>query len=126
MRQIVPSGTHIDFIGRRHIAFAVSAVLLIASIGAVFVNGIQLGIDFAWEVDAGLGYAISEALHLSIGWRYIDLGTNEGTIKNAGTNRGSARPKLACEIDEGRDSRYGREQLPYAAEILNRHVPLPN
>ena len=46
--------------------------------------------EFAWEVDAGLGYAISDALHLSIGWRYIDLGTTQGTIKNAGTNRGRA------------------------------------
>jgi preprotein translocase subunit SecF len=44
--ELVPPGTHIDFIGKRRIAAVVSVGLLLAGIAAVFVNGVKLGIDF--------------------------------------------------------------------------------
>ena len=54
-------------------------------------------IGFAWEVDAGLGYALSEALHLSIGWRYINLGVNEAdVIDSVGQNQGTFETEMAA------------------------------
>jgi preprotein translocase subunit SecF len=44
--RLIPSGTKVDFIGRRHIAFVFSALLMVASIGAFAVEGLNLGIDF--------------------------------------------------------------------------------
>jgi preprotein translocase subunit SecF len=44
--RIVPANTAIDFIGRRLIAFALSAVLILGSLGLAFGNGLNLGIDF--------------------------------------------------------------------------------
>ena len=45
--EIVPPGTHIDFLGRRRVAFAVSALLLLGAAAAIPIQGVKLGIDFA-------------------------------------------------------------------------------
>ena len=49
--------TRIDFIGRRRIWFAVSAVAVLLSLGSLVTRGFQLGIDFeggvVWELPAG-------------------------------------------------------------------------
>lgn len=46
--EFIKAGINIDFIGKRKIAFILSAVLFIASIGALLVNkGPRFGIDFA-------------------------------------------------------------------------------
>jgi preprotein translocase subunit SecF len=44
--ELVPPGTHIDFIGKRRITAAISIALLLAGAIAVLVNGVKLGIDF--------------------------------------------------------------------------------
>ncbi|MBW2543823.1 MAG: protein translocase subunit SecF [Deltaproteobacteria bacterium] len=44
--ELVPQGTHIDFIGKRRITAAISIALLLAGAIAVAVNGVKLGIDF--------------------------------------------------------------------------------
>lgn len=33
--------------------------------------------EFAWQAGAGFGYQLSDTAHLSIGWRYVDLGDVE-------------------------------------------------
>ena len=45
--ELVPPGTHIDFIGKRRIAATLSLVLLLAGAIAIPINGVKLGIDFA-------------------------------------------------------------------------------
>ena len=45
--ELVPSGTHLDFIGKRRIAAALSALMILASLIAVPIRGLRLGIDFA-------------------------------------------------------------------------------
>jgi preprotein translocase subunit SecF len=54
--EIIPPGTHIDFLGRRRIAFAVSAVLFLAGIAAIPVQGFRLGIDFAGGTEVQLRF----------------------------------------------------------------------
>jgi preprotein translocase subunit SecF len=44
--ELVPPGTHIDFIGKRRITAAISIALLLAGALAVAINGVKLGIDF--------------------------------------------------------------------------------
>jgi preprotein translocase subunit SecF len=45
--ELVPAGTHIDFIGKRRIAAVISAGIILASLVAIPVRGIRLGIDFS-------------------------------------------------------------------------------
>ena len=44
--ELVPPGTHIDFIGKRRITLTISLILLLAGAIAVPINGVKLGIDF--------------------------------------------------------------------------------
>ncbi|MDA0784964.1 MAG: protein translocase subunit SecF [Proteobacteria bacterium] len=43
---IVPANTNFDFVGRRKLAYPLSALLVILSIGAFLVQGLNFGIDF--------------------------------------------------------------------------------
>ncbi len=44
--QLVPYNTKIDFTGRRYIAYALAALIVLGSFGALFTKGLNLGIDF--------------------------------------------------------------------------------
>jgi preprotein translocase subunit SecF len=45
--ELVPPGTNIDFLGRSRLAAALSIGLLLVSLGAAFVRGVNWGVDFA-------------------------------------------------------------------------------
>ncbi|WP_029011093.1 protein translocase subunit SecF [Azospirillum halopraeferens] len=45
--RLVPDRPNIDFIGKRKIAYAVSILLLLVTLGSLAVQGLNLGIDFA-------------------------------------------------------------------------------
>jgi preprotein translocase subunit SecF len=45
--ELIPSGTRIDFLGKRRLAFAISLGLVLISLAAVPLRGVRLGIDFA-------------------------------------------------------------------------------
>ncbi|MCA9509539.1 MAG: protein translocase subunit SecF [Myxococcota bacterium] len=47
MFEIIPHGTHLDFIGKARLCVAISLAMVAASVVAVFVVGVHLGIDFA-------------------------------------------------------------------------------
>jgi opacity protein-like surface antigen len=56
----------------------------------VNVRGDDSGMEFAYEIDAGLGYALTESVHWSVGWRYVDLGTaSMDLIDTTGQPRGN-------------------------------------
>ena len=46
MFELVPAGTHIDFLGKRRICGVISLSLILASVAAVAVRGVHWGIDF--------------------------------------------------------------------------------
>lgn len=56
MIELIPSGTRIDFIGHRRIAYAISASLLIAGVVAVAVQGMRFGIDFAGGTEVAVRF----------------------------------------------------------------------
>lgn len=45
--RFLPDETHYDFVGKRLIAFALSAALFVLTLGSLGVQGLNLGIDFA-------------------------------------------------------------------------------
>lgn len=45
-RQFIPTDTHIDFVALRWWAFSVTIVLMLVTIAALFIKGLNLGIDF--------------------------------------------------------------------------------
>lgn len=50
--QIIPDNTNIDFIGKRKIAYAVSAVLILTALLSIFaLRGIRWGIDFTGGIE---------------------------------------------------------------------------
>ena len=50
--------TKIDFIGKRHIAYAISILLLLVGLGsALWGNGLRMGIDFAGGVIVQVQFA---------------------------------------------------------------------
>ena len=47
MIEIVPPGTHIDFLGKRYIAITISLLVIGISLAAIPILGVRMGIDFA-------------------------------------------------------------------------------
>lgn len=54
--QLFKSGTNIDFMGKRKLAVAFSAVLLLISIGSLATKGLNFGLDFTGGTLIELGY----------------------------------------------------------------------
>jgi preprotein translocase subunit SecF len=54
--QILKSGTKIDFMGRRKLAMGFSAIILVVVLGALFMRGLSMGIDFTGGTLIELGY----------------------------------------------------------------------
>jgi preprotein translocase subunit SecF len=103
--EIVPSGTQIDFIGRRRIAFAVSALLLAAAAIAVPTRGVRLGIDFAGGTEVQLLFE-----------QGVDV--DEGRIRTVLT---------ACGVPEASVVRYGEsEASEFLVRFAARAVELAN
>ena len=61
--EIVKSGTQIDFIGRRRLAALISGGFIIASLIAIPVNGIKLGVDFAGGTEIQLQFESAATAH---------------------------------------------------------------
>jgi preprotein translocase subunit SecF len=79
--ELVPPGTKIDFIGKRHIAVSISILMLLASLAAIPVRGIRLGIDFAGGTEFQVAFA-------------PDAGADEGVIRSIVTNCGVGDPSV--------------------------------
>jgi preprotein translocase subunit SecF len=88
--EIIKPGTHIDFIGKRRVAFAISASMLLAGLVAVFVQGVNLGIDFAGGTEVQLRFAANS-------------GASEAPIRELAAACGVVGPSVV---------RYGEGELP--------------
>jgi preprotein translocase subunit SecF len=88
--ELVPPGTHIDFIGKRRITAAISIALLLAGAIAVWVNGVKLGIDFQGGTEMQVLFEDQ-----------VDV--DEGSIRNL---------IGACGIEDSSVVRYGETDHP--------------
>jgi preprotein translocase subunit SecF len=48
--KLIPDHTNIDFVGARYVAFGLDAILFVATLAFLFVQGLNLGIDFTGGV----------------------------------------------------------------------------
>ena len=69
--------TALDFMGRRHIATAISAILLLVSIGTVTFVGLHRGLDFTGGVEVELGFPAA-----------VDMARVRGALADAGLDSG--------------------------------------
>jgi len=51
--RVIPEATNIDFVKARFVAFAVDAILLIASIVSIFYHGFNLGFNLGIDFTGG-------------------------------------------------------------------------
>ncbi len=90
--EIIKPGIRIDFLGKRHIAFAASALLLLASVVGIFVQGIRLGIDFAGGTEVQLRFP-------------VEAGAREGAIREVASACGVRQPTVV-RYGEAVDSEF--------------------
>lgn len=62
--KLFPENTNFDIIGKRHIAFAISLIMIVGTVAVMATRGLNLGIDFTGgtiiEVRVPAGYELSE------------------------------------------------------------------
>jgi preprotein translocase subunit SecF len=87
--ELVPAGTHIDFIGKRRLCAALSIGMLLVAIAAIPIRGIRMGIDFAGGTEFQIRFA-------------KDSNAEEGAIRSVVTRCGVSDPSVVRygETDE--------------------------
>jgi preprotein translocase subunit SecF len=83
---IIPDDTKIDFVGRRLWAFAIDGLLVVATIVSLFVQGLNLGIDFT----GGVVIEASSEKTIDLGALREKLGTlgfGEVALQNFGSDK---------------------------------------
>ncbi len=83
---IIPDNTNIDFVGRRLVAFAVDGLLVVATIVSLYVQGLNLGIDFT----GGVVIEASSERTIDLGALREKLGTlgfGEVALQNFGSDK---------------------------------------
>jgi preprotein translocase subunit SecF len=85
IERILPHGTKYDFVRYRLLAFGLSSILILATIGSIAVKGFNFGIDFAGgiliEAQATGGPADLQAMRSTLG----GLGLGEVSLQEFGT-----------------------------------------
>ncbi len=89
--ELVPSGTQIDFIGKRRICAVLSLTLLLASLLAIPLRGVRLGIDFAGGTEVQVLFGPGVAV-------------DEGAVRSVVT---------ACGVEDPSVIRYGEGESEY-------------
>ncbi len=80
------SQRNIDFMGKRHVALAVSAILIVLSLGSLIFQGLKLGLDFTGGTLVEVGY--TEAVDLpEVRKLLAGHGFEEAAVQHFGTAR---------------------------------------
>jgi preprotein translocase subunit SecF len=100
----------IDFMGKRKIAVALSAFLLIASIGSLAFNGLQLGLDFTGGTLVEVEYAQAPNLE-EVRQQLIAAGYEKLVVQNFG-----ADTSVLVRLSQGFNDKVGAEVASALAE----------
>ena len=84
--ELFKKATHIDFLGRRRIAYVFSALLLLVAIGSLATRGLNFGIDFTGGTLVELGYNGDVDLG-GVRQALADGGYGGATVQHFGTPR---------------------------------------
>ncbi len=90
MLEIIPPETHIDFVGRRRIAYVCSALMLCAGLAGAAVRGVRFGIDFAGGTEVAVRFEAGTAVE-------------DGALRELVT---------ACGVQDPTVVRYGETAAP--------------
>jgi preprotein translocase subunit SecF len=115
MIEVVKPGTNIDFIGRRRLCAFLSAALIVASLLAIPLRGVKLGIDFAGGTEIQVKFG--PEIEASEGPIREVLGTIEG-IENPSVVRYGDRVDNEFLIRFKGDINQGEEGGPDLVELL--------
>jgi preprotein translocase subunit SecF len=103
--EIVPAGTHIDFIGKRRICAILSVALLVIGAAAVMIQGVKLGIDFAGGTEIQIAFAGSEPVDAGrVRSVVTDCGVEGASVVEFGSAReylikfGAASPETVAAV----------------------------
>ena len=100
---IIRNDTHIDFMGWRKIALIFSAVLLLASLGALLARGLNFGLDFTGGTLVEVSYPTAPELN-QIRQALADAGYENFTVQTFGTAREIVlRLPVEVAAEEGAD-----------------------
>ncbi len=99
---ILPKGVHFDFIGKRNLAMAFSAAMLLIAVGALALRGLDLGIDFTGGTLIEVGYTEDADLD-SIRAALAGAGYGDGSVQQFGTPR-DILIRLGTSAGEGEDA----------------------
>ena len=99
--KLVPDNTNIGFVRVRHIAFIITALLTVASIAAVGMRGLNLGVDFVGGLMIEAKFASPPPLE-AVRSNVDSLGVGQATLQQFGDpNSVSIRLPLPESSDEG-------------------------
>lgn len=93
----------VDFMGKKHIAFALSILLLVISVGSIFTKGLNLGIDFTGGVLVQVRYPNAADLP-QIRSGLESAGFDSARLQNFGTTRDVLIRLLPKEGTESSDA----------------------
>ena len=132
--EIVPSGTTVDFLGRRHLCAAISVALILAGIVAIILRGgVPMGIDFRGGTEVQLafedGLDVDEARIRSVVEeagienatvvRFGDVGGSDFLVKFPGDLDAISAEDAEAGVDgsTSKNDRVGRLQTAIRASI---------
>ena len=84
--ELIRKQTHIDFLGKRRLALAVSSVLIIASVTSFLIRGLNFGIDFTGGTLVEVGYQDRIEIE-TVRNTLADGGFDEPVVQHFGTSR---------------------------------------
>ncbi|MGD8908216.1 MAG: protein translocase subunit SecF [Chromatiales bacterium] len=84
--QLFKNDTHIDFLGKRKLAMALSSVIIVIALGSLLMRGLNLGIDFTGGTLVEIGFP--QAVELpAVRDKLSEAGFADAVVQHFGTSR---------------------------------------
>ncbi len=99
--------THVDFFGKRRLAFVLSALLLLVAIGAIGIRGLNLGLDFTGGTVVEVSYPAAAELD-RVRETLADAGYSGAVVQNFGNARDVL---IRIQPDEGTTAQLSEQVI---------------
>lgn len=106
--KLVPDDTNIHFLKWRHVAMAISVLMIVASIALVAVRGLNLGVDFVGGQSVRVEFTGAMPPIDEIREKVGDIGLGEATIQQFGSDKAVSIRTALPEGDKAAADRAGK------------------